>query len=65
MDSEPPIKKSKSNGAMKDEKPFITDTQADMSEEVPFILATMQENWSQLFLSRSDINLAFTVIGES
>ena len=52
MDSEPPIKKSKSNGAMKDEKPFITDTQADMSEEVPFILATMQENWSQLFLSR-------------
>ena len=34
MDSEPPIKKPKSNGSMKDEKPFITDSPTDTSEEV-------------------------------
>ena len=33
-DVEPPVKKPKSNGAMKDEKPFVTDTQTDTVDEV-------------------------------
>ena len=28
------MKKPKSNGAMKDEKPFVTDTQTDTADEV-------------------------------
>ena len=37
MDSEPPIKKPKSNGAMKEEKPFVTNSPADTVEEVSLL----------------------------
>ena len=34
VDMEPPIKKPKSNGAMKEEKPWITDSPGYMADEV-------------------------------
>ena len=34
VDMEPPIKKPKSNGAMKEEKSWITDSPADIVDEV-------------------------------
>ena len=43
-DVEPPVKKPKSNGSMKEEKPFITDAVTDIADEVQYLLYNIAQD---------------------